>query len=104
MKRDGSGLRLNWRKTWDDQEHDFTAEAEGVAGPIGRMYLIGSGGSNNGRWHWSMMAKVGNVGLSDRGVAETAHKAALEIERCWFQAGEPLLKQPSNPYAAAKGR
>lgn len=107
----GIALSLKWRKTWDDKENDFVAEAPGLSGSVGRIFMMDGGSSDlRGQWYWTMNAMLDRVVFSDSGHEPTAREAAREVEAVWFERGEPALmkqtgqKPSANAYALAKGR
>jgi hypothetical protein len=112
-------LRLKWRKTWEDREDDFVAQAPSYNGSVGRIYFVPEHhGPKVESWYWAFQAfgddisrNIGNL----HGHADTARLAAQAVENAWFLAiagtrheipileSEPI-QPPKNAYAAAKGR
>lgn len=109
-------LRLRWRRSWADRDHDFTAEADTCPGGIGRIYRHDTGGSVDGSWYWSLYAY--GPGIARGGVMQgyepSAREAAHRVEDAWFTAIRgshhdipPPLDTPEpsgNAYVAAKSR
>jgi hypothetical protein len=106
-------LKLHWRHTWDDKDNDFTAEADGYQGSVGRIYLHDSGGHLNGSWFWAMNAFGPEISRNIEplsGYEPSPRKAAREVERAWFAAISGSILEVTGPvvaknaYAAAKAR
>jgi hypothetical protein len=111
-------LRLRWAATWPDKDADFSAEAPGYNGPVGRIYLHSTGGFQNGRWFWAFQAAGGEISRNigdTSGYEDSARAAARRVESAWFLAirgtrhdlpeeAAPPARPPVNAYAAAKAR
>ena len=69
-------LKLRWRHTWDDVEHDFSGFDRGTGKYVGRIYIWATGGLNKGQWSWFFGGSSGT--------APTAREAAKAIEDLWF--------------------
>jgi hypothetical protein len=104
-------LRLRWRKTWDDKEKDFVADAPGYESCC-RIYEALKPRGEGVEWFWSMTAhgyEISRAGKTS-GYEETARRAARAAEEAWFASikGSSLdvLAPPPvrNAYAVAKGR
>jgi len=79
--RDGfRRFELQWRRTWEDSSHDFSARDGDLL--VGRTYRH-TGGPTGGKWFWSMIAKIGNRVGTDSGTAEERDEACLAVERSY---------------------
>jgi len=107
-------LRLKWRKTWEDRETDFVANAPNLPGNVGRFHKHIA--SSDGGWRWSFQAMdlpVARASLGETsGIEPSAREAAKKIEDIWFRASkgteceetEPSRDPQSNAYLAEKGK
>lgn len=82
----GIELRLKWRRTWPDREHDFTAETE--RGYSTRIYWRATGSPETAGWFWASN--------TERGIAPTAREAAKAVEDAYFAwlTRRPVPDQP----------
>lgn len=82
----GIELRLKWRCTWPDREHDFTAETE--RGYSTRIYWRSTGSPETAGWFWAS--------YTSSGTAPTAREAAKAVEDAYFEwsARRPVPQQP----------
>ncbi len=107
-------LRLKWRKTWEDREDDFVANAPNFPGNVGRFHKHIA--SSDGGWSWSFQAMDlpvarGSLGETS-GIEPSAREAAKRIEDIWFRVSKGTeyeqIEVPDelkpNAYAATKGR
>ncbi|WP_173931412.1 hypothetical protein [Chelativorans sp. Marseille-P2723] len=80
-------LRLKWSRTWPDKSEDFVCHADGVDGPVGRIYSSTKPGAVTKHWHWAVNGYLPdlNVHLSNRGVADTKDEAARAVEAAYFR-------------------
>jgi len=71
----GIELKLKWRRSWPDKDHDFTATtADGFR--VGRFYWRDTAAPGSECWYWTME--------SSRGEQPTSRQAAKAIEDAWF--------------------
>jgi hypothetical protein len=71
----GIELRLKWRRTWPDKEHDFVAFADDGQ-QIGRFYWRDSNSPGSYAWVWFSRGSSGKAG--------SPREAAKAIEDVWF--------------------
>jgi len=83
----GIELRLKWRRTWQDKEHDFTAETE--RGYSTRIYWRSTGSPETAGWFWAS--------YTSSGTAPTAREAAKAVEDAYFArlARRPVPEKPA---------
>lgn len=80
-----SAFRLKWAQTWPDKPGDFAASEPLSGSPIGRIYQIGYGATDTGKWYWATYGKTPDGRLmSGSGTAGTAREAAMALEEHWF--------------------
>lgn len=86
----GIELRLKWRRTWPDREHDFVGVDMrfGEQSAAGRFYWVNTSNPVYDRWTWAITGD-GFFGGA-HGAAKSAREAAAAIEREWFAALERL--------------
>jgi len=83
----GIELRLRWRRTWEDKDHDYTAETE--RGYSTRIYWRATGSPETAGWFWAS--------YTSSGTAPTAREAAKAVEDAYFEwsARRPVPEKPN---------
>ncbi|WP_193178541.1 hypothetical protein [Oricola nitratireducens] len=86
-------LKLNWRRTWPDRNHDFACAAPEHRGNVGRICLHAHG-PTSGPWFWSYQGHIPGVtrGADSTGMAPSLREAAKAIEDRWFADFEKASK------------
>lgn len=104
-------LKLHWRHTWEEKDHDYVAEAPGHPDTVGRIYESIVPGGTGTHWFWAMNAHGAFISRAGKnsGYEATPRQAAQQVEKAWFEAikGSSLEVSAAvsvNAYAQAKGR